>query len=90
MKKYSVEYTEKAKKQLRKLDRPAKVLIRNWIEKNLEGTDDPRKHGKSLTGSFSTYWRYRVGDYRILADIQDDELIIIAVAIDHRKQVYHK
>lgn len=90
MKKYAVEYSEKAKKQLSKLDRPTGELIKSWIEKNLIGTDDPRRHGRSLTGPKNMYWRYRVGDYRIIADIRDDELVIVAVSIDHRKQVYRR
>ena len=85
---YSVRYDEKALKQLKKMDRSVQKLITSWIEKNLIDTENPRLHGKGLSGDKSGYWRYRVGDYRILADIRDDEIIIIIVEIGHRRETY--
>lgn len=85
---YSVRYDEKALKQLKKMDRSVQKLITSWIEKNLIDTENPRLHGKGLSGDKSGYWRYRVGDYRILADIRDDEIIIIIVEIGHRREIY--
>ena len=85
---FSVRYDEKALKQLKKMDRSVQRLIVNWIEKNLIDTENPRLHGKGLSGDKSGYWRYRVGDYRILADIRDDEIIIIIVEIGHRREIY--
>ena len=84
----SVRYDEKALKQLKKMDRSVQKLITSWIEKNLIDTENPRLHGKGLSGDKSGYWRYRVGDYRILADIRDDEIIIIIVEIGHRREIY--
>ena len=63
-------------------------MIKTWLDKNLVGTKNPRQHGRSLTGDKSQYWRYRVGNYRIVAEIIDAELIVIAVVIDHRSEVY--
>ena len=85
---YSVRYDEKALKQLKKMDRSVQKLITSWIEKNLIDTENPRLHGKGLSGDKSGSWRYRVGDYRILADIRDDEIIIIIVEIGHRREIY--
>ena len=85
---YSVRYDEKALKQLKKMDRSVQKLITSWIEKNLIDTENPRLHGKGLSGDKSGYWRYSVGDYRILADIRDDEIIIIIVEIGHRREIY--
>lgn len=85
---YKVEYTEKAVKALRKLDRSVLIMIKAWIDKNLDGCEDPRIHGKGLSGNRSHQWRYRVGDYRLLADIQDDKLIIVMVEIGHRREIY--
>ena len=85
---YSLRYDEKALKQLKKMDRSVQKLITSWIEKNLIDTENPRLHGKGLSGDKSGYWRYRVGDYRILADIRDDEIIIIIVEIGHRREIY--
>ena len=85
---YSVQYTEKVVKQLKKLDKSTQKLILNWIEKNLDKCDNPRSKGKGLSSNRSGQWRYRVGDYRIICDIRDNELIILALSIGHRSQVY--
>lgn len=88
---YRVEYSDDAKKSLLKMKKrdPMEALrIFNWIEKNLVDCDDPRRTGKALTSQFKGSWRYRVGDYRILAEIHDDELIILVIDIGHRSTVY--
>ena len=86
--KYKVEYTAQAIKQLKKLDKPKRALIIGWIEKNLQNCEDPRAHGKSLTGNYSRKWRYRIGDYRLIADIIDDKITILIVNVGHRRDVY--
>ncbi|MBQ3428328.1 MAG: type II toxin-antitoxin system RelE/ParE family toxin [Mogibacterium sp.] len=85
---YELKYEVKAVKQIRKLDPATRNLIKTWIEKNLLNTDNPRQHGKGLTGTLSQYWRYRVGDYRILAEINDTEIVIIIVEVGHRREIY--
>ena len=85
---YSLKYSEKAKKQLSKLDKSTQKLILTWIAKNLENCENPRIKGKGLTANRSGEWRYRVADYRIICDIQDNELVILALSIGHRKTIY--
>ena len=68
---YTVEFSESAVKQLKKLDKSTSRVIKNWIVKNLVDCDDPRQHGKALTGNLSGIWRCRVGDYRLFAEIDD-------------------
>ncbi|WP_349533739.1 type II toxin-antitoxin system RelE family toxin [Leuconostoc citreum] len=85
---YRVRFTKQAIKQLKKLDRFTQSTIYQWLERNLEYTDNPRLHGKGLTANHSGEWRYRVGDYRILANIIDDEIIIEIFAIGHRRDIY--
>lgn len=85
---YHVELTEQARKALKKMDRQTAKMLTAWIRKNLEGCTDPRQHGKGLTANRSGQWRYRVGDYRILADIQDDKIVILILTIGHRREVY--
>lgn len=85
---YTVLYTERAIKSMKKLDRSVLVMLKAWIEKNLSGTQDPRLHGKGLTSNRSGQWRYRVGDYRILAEIQDRELVILLIDVGHRSRIY--
>ena len=88
MKKFSVEYDDKAKKKLDKLDAPVRKRIKTWIDKNLVDCENPRLRGKKLEGKLSDYWRYRVGDYRLIADIQDDKIIILIVNVDKRNDIY--
>ena len=85
---YELKYEARAVKQIKKLDPATRKLSKSWSEKNLLNTDNPRQHGKGLTGSLSQYWRYRVGDYRILAEIHDAEIIIIIVEVGHRRDIY--
>ena len=74
--------------QLKKLDKFIAGMIIGWMKKNLEGCSDPRRHGKALTANRSGEWRYRVGDYRIIAEIQDDKIIILILTIGHRREIY--
>ena len=85
---YKVEYAPLAIKQLKKLDKHISALIIGWIEKNLVGCENPRQYGKGLVANRSGEWRYRIGDYRILADIQDDKLVILIITVGHRREVY--
>ena len=88
MSKYSVEYSKKAQKILRNLDNQISNRITDWIENNLIGCENPRFQGKPLTGNLSGNWRYRVGDYRIIAKIEDDKILITVVDIGHRRKIY--
>jgi len=85
---YEVIFTEKALKSLKKMDKHISSLIIGWIEKNLQGCTDPRQFGKGLTANRSGQWRYRVGDYRLLADIQDEKITILIINIGHRRDIY--
>lgn len=87
--KYDVELTERFKKEFRKLDKYTQKLIRAWINKNLVGCEDPRQHGKGLTANRSGQWRYRIGDYRLICNINDGKLIILALSVGHRRDVYN-
>lgn len=86
--KYRVEYSKKALKALKKMDKNTSQILVDWIGKNLDGTDSPRKIGKDLKGNLAEYWRYRVGNYRVVVVIEDDRLLITCVDVGHRKQVY--
>ncbi len=85
---YSVEFSKKARKELKKLDVNTALTITKWVRKNLEGCENPRRLGKSLTGNYSGKWRYRIGDYRLIAEIQDDKVIILVTAVGHRREIY--
>ena len=86
--KYKVLFTEKAKKQLKKLDKHIAALIVGWIEKNIENCENPRMYGKGLVENKSGQWRYRIGDYRVICQIQDNEVIVLVLEIGHRREIY--
>ena len=90
MKKYHVDYSPDAQKIIDKLDSSVKKRINNWIVNNLEGCENPRWQGKALKGNLKGRWRYRVGDYRIIADIQDDKVVILIVDVKKRNDAYKK
>ncbi len=85
---YRIEYLPSVVKTLSKLDRFTKRIIVEWIEKNLQDCDNPRIHGKPLAANHAGQWRYRVGDYRIIAKIEDNRLIILVLSIGHRRDIY--
>lgn len=85
---FSVEFSEKADEDLQKLDISQRAPIMAWIKKNLVDCEDPRRSGHALTGPFAGFWRYRVGKYRLVAEIRDDVLTIVIVAVGNRKNIY--
>ncbi len=85
---YQVYYSEKSLKQLKKMDRQIAKLIIAYIRKNLTNCENPRNLGKALQGNLSDKWRYRVGDYRILAKIEDEKILISIIEVAHRKEIY--
>lgn len=85
---YQVEVTTRFEREFKKLDRYTQRMIKSWIDKNLVNCADPRQHGKSLTANRSGQWRYRIGDYRLICQIQDQELIILALSVGHRREIY--
>ena len=85
---YRVEYKQKAIKSIQRLDKPIARLIIAWIEKNLINCQNPRLNGKALSGDFAGSWRYRVGDYRIIAHIDDRARILLILDINHRGRIY--
>ena len=85
---WRLEFSKRADKQLSKMDAGTRRVIVSWLLKNIDGCDDPRAHGKDLVANRSGEWRYRIGDYRVLCEIRDDELVALAIEIGHRSTVY--
>jgi mRNA interferase RelE/StbE len=85
---YRVETTARFDREFKKLDRYTQKMIKAWIEKNLVDCADPRAHGKGLTANRGGQWRYRIGDYRLICSIEDDKLVILALSIGHRSEIY--
>jgi mRNA interferase RelE/StbE len=85
---WNVEFDDRASRELRKLNPNIQDRILKWIRETLAVNEDPRRVGKSLKGNMKGLWRYRVGDYRIISQIQDDSILILVIRIGHRKDVY--
>ena len=85
---YSVKLADSAIKALKKLDSYQAKIIVAWIEKNLDGCDNPRLYGKPLIADKKGYWRYKIGSYRVIADIQDYVVTIEIVDVGHRREIY--
>lgn len=85
---YQIVTTDKFDKSFKKLEKQTQKIIKAWIDKNLMGCENPRLHGKGLTANKSGQWRYRVGDYRILAEIRESELVLVLVEVGHRSRIY--
>jgi len=84
---WTISLSKKSSKTLKSLDNSVRKNIIRFIDKLVE-SDNPRVSGKALQGSLKGLWRYRVGDYRLICQIKDDELIILFVEIGHRKNIY--
>ena len=86
--KYEVQTTSAFDREFKKLDHYTQRIIRGWIVKNLVQCENPRAFGKALTANRKGEWRYRIGDYRLICTIEDDRLVILALAIGHRREIY--
>ena len=86
---WKIEYTATALKQLKKFDKPVARRITDFMNERISGQGEPRRVGEALTGpAVGQYWRYRVGDYRIICDIQDGALCVLVIAVGNRKGIY--
>jgi mRNA interferase RelE/StbE len=88
MRSYSIKYSEHFEKDIHKIDRTQAQKILKYLKKNIDGSNNPRAFGKALVGNRSGQWRYRIGNYRIICDIQDKECIVLALETTHRKDIY--
>ena len=86
---WRIELTETAAKQISKLDKGEAKRITAFLRQRLATLTDPRSTGKALTGpQLGSYWRYRVGDYRIICDIQDGKLCVLVIEVGNRREIY--
>lgn len=87
---WTVEVSDFAERHLRKLDRPVHKRLLDWLDDRIEGCKNPRHFGEPLKGDLASLWRYRVGDYRIICEIQDERLVVLALAVGHRREIYSR
>jgi mRNA interferase RelE/StbE len=86
---YNVELSESAERELGKLDAAQAKRILKFLHQRVAKLDDPRSLGEALHGSrLGEFWKYRVGDYRLICKIEDDRLIVLVLRVGHRKEIY--
>lgn len=85
---WQIEFTDIADKQLSKLDKPIKKRIINWLDERLTSCENPKLWGDSLVGDLSGMWRYRIGDYRVICEINNSKLTVLIVELGHRRDIY--
>jgi mRNA interferase RelE/StbE len=85
---WRVEFDRDAARDLRKLDVPGQRRILRYLRERIATDEDPRRFGHALTGDLKGLWRYRVGDYRIVASIADERFVVLVVTVGHRRDVY--
>jgi mRNA interferase RelE/StbE len=89
-KKYTWSFDKRAEKQFSKFDKPIQKRILKWLEFNIQSCENPRLLGKALEGKYENLWRYRVGKYRIIADIQDGIFKVLVVKVGKRGDIYQR
>ena len=87
---WTIDYTDTAKDQLRKLDKQTARRIVDYLNERIAVLENPRSIGKALTGPLGGFWRYRVGDYRMICDIQDQRIGVLALRLGRREEVYRQ
>ncbi|MDR0845878.1 MAG: type II toxin-antitoxin system RelE/ParE family toxin [Lactobacillales bacterium] len=85
---YNLEFSKKFDKQIDKLDKSISTKILKYLINNLDGCQNPRNLGKALVGNKAGKWRYRVGNYRVITLIEDEKLVVLALEVAHRKDIY--
>ena len=87
---WTVEISAFAQKQLGKLDKPVAKRILDWLDDRIEGCKNPRHFGEALSGEMAGLWRYRIGDFRVVCEIRDQRLVVLALSIGYRREIYRK
>jgi len=87
---WTIRATRRFERELAKLDKSVQRKIVSYLETRIAPAADPRTLGKALGYDLAGFWRYRIGDYRTLCKIEDDQLIIVAVSVAHRSIVYDR
>jgi mRNA interferase RelE/StbE len=85
---WSVEVTPTARKQLEELDPPIARRILSFLSQRVEKLDDPRQIGERLHGTLSQFWKYRVGDYRLICSLEHDRFVVLVLRVGHRREIY--
>jgi mRNA interferase RelE/StbE len=87
---WKIEFDPSARRELEKLDKPVSDRILKFLHERVAALDDPRRIGERLQGTLRQFWKYRVGDYRLICSLKDDRLVAIVVRLGHRREIYKR
>lgn len=87
---WRIEFEAAAKKEFSRLDRQVQIQIQRYLRDRIATEEDPRRFGEPLRRNLAGLWKYRIGDYRVVADIQDELVLVLIVRIGHRSKVYNR
>ena len=85
---WQIEYAEKATRELLKIDRQAAKKIKKYLDERIATDEDPRRFGEALAENLAGLWKYRIGDYRVIVEIQDERVVVLVLRVGHRSKVY--
>lgn len=85
---WEIEYAEKSARELLKLDRQAAKRIKKYLDERIATDEDPRRFGEALVENLAGLWKYRIGDYRVVVEIQDERVVVLVLRVGHRSKVY--
>jgi len=88
--KWTIEFDPAAQRELDKLDKPIARRISRFLYERVARLDDPRRIGERLQGTLSEFWKYRVGDYRIICSLEQDHFLVLVLRIGHRREIYRR
>ena len=89
-KNWTIEFDAAAQREFDKLDKPIALRISRLLHQRLARLEDPRQIGERLHGALGDYWKYRVGDYRIICSLENDSLVVLVLSIGHRREIYKR
>ncbi len=87
---WKIEFDRGARRELEKLDKTVSDRILRFLHERIETLDDPRKVGERLQGTLREFWKYRVGDYRLICSLKDERMVVVVVRVGHRRDIYHR
>ena len=85
---WQIEYEEKAVRELLKIDRQVAKRIKKYLDERIATDEDPRRFGEALAENLAGLWKYRIGDYRVIVEIQDERVVVLVLRVGHRSKVY--
>lgn len=85
---WKIKYSEKAARELLKIDRQAAKRVKKYLDERIATDEDPRRFGEGLTENLVGLWKYRIGDYRVIVEIQDKQIVVLVLRVGHRSKVY--